>query len=187
MAIVTLDEIKKQLGITGNDKDAELQLYIDMLPQWLYDITGVWFGSLKTETEIQDYRPVVFLDNVYIKEVSQIKQGRITDETTDADLSEVHGYSVDSKTGRVTLSTTGYKDQYERTDYDQLHITYTYGLVDVPAAVKMAAILMVRGMMQEISSGGVTVTAERVGNYQKTYSVSKKEQTLLAPFVRFLV
>ena len=40
MAIVTLDEIKKQLGITGNDKDAELQLYIDMLPQWLYDITG---------------------------------------------------------------------------------------------------------------------------------------------------
>ena len=92
MAIVTLDEIKKQLGITGNDKDAELQLYIDMLPQWLYDITGVWFGSLKTETEIQDYRPVVFLDNVYIKEVSKIKQGRITDETTDADLADVHGY-----------------------------------------------------------------------------------------------
>lgn len=187
MAIVTLDEIKKQLGITGNDRDAELQMYIDMLPQWLYDITGVWFGSLKTETEIQDYRPVVFLDNVYIKEVSKIKQGRITDETTEDSLSEVHGYSVDNKTGRVTLSTTGYKDQYERTDYDQLQITYTYGLVDVPAAVKMAAILMVRGMANEISSGGTTVTSERVGNYQKTYSVSKKEQTLLAPFVRFLV
>ena len=42
-------------------------------------------------------------------------------------------------------------------------------------------------MMQEISSGGTTVTSERVGNYQKTYSVSKKEQTLLAPFVRLLV
>lgn len=181
-SIITLAELKAYLGITDNTQDDELGALLEVLPAWLYDLTGTWFGQTKAITERQDYAPVIFLDNWPVVSVEGIWRGYDEDNNV-ANLGEVNNYRID-ETGRITLTSGQYNYIQERKDYDQLLIKYTAGIATVPAPVKQAAKIMLKSLYTADASGGTEISSEQVGSYRKTYKQSNKEMVLLAPYLR---
>lgn len=186
--ILTLAELKAYLGIAADDatQDTELGALLSVLPAWLYDITGTWFGSTKEVTEVQDYAPVVFVDNWPVTAVSNVYIGTLRAGMTLSDLYEDTSFTW-SDTGRITLTTGSYNHITERKDYDQVHVKYTYGVATVPEPVKQAAKIMLKSLWVSDQNGGTEVSSEQVGSYRKTYKQTNKEQILLAPYLRVRV
>jgi len=183
--ILTLDELKAYLGITDNTQDAELGALLGILPQWIYDITGTWFGSKKTIDETQDYAPVIFLDNMPVIEVNEVRIGYNPFGEAGEDY-EVTEYRVD-KTGRLALSLGQYNHIAQRRDYNEVAINYTFGVEEVPATVKEAGKIMLAGLYNSAANDGLELSSEAVGSYRKTYKQSNKEDVLLAPYMRVRV
>lgn len=171
MMIVSLEEAKKKLGITGTEQDTEVTTMINALTAELYSITGRSFGEVKTVTdESHDYAPRVYLDNMDIRSVTSIKEGYGTPyrETT-------QNIQFDS-TGRVVLSSAaGHRSSTN--DFDDVRVSYTFGVPEseVPADLKLAALDLLNSYWKTTTGEIQTshrVTSISIGSLRKTFAES---------------
>lgn len=181
--ILTLAELKKYLGIAADDtsQDEEVQGLLAVLAPWLYDVTGTWFGSPKTEEETLDYAPVVFVNHFPVISVEGIwRDYNKTHATADMDEQSLDNVRW-NKEGRIVLS---YRYDFNQTrgDYSDVTVKYTHGIVEVPQTVRMAAKLFAAGLYKASINDGLELSSEAVGSYRKTYKPSNKEQVLLEPY-----
>lgn len=139
--MITLAELKTYLGITDNTQDARLQLVVDAANDYVESITLMnYSGTDKTRSEIIDYRDNVYLGRMGIKSITGIKLYQTNTQAESADI-PTDSYTFNS-VGRVTLD-GNYGDDYNRSHYNAVHITYTYGLQTgetVPAELKLATL-----------------------------------------------
>lgn len=178
--IITLAELKAYLGIADDDtsQDAKLITLLAVLPDYLYDQTGVWFGSAKEITETQDYADVVFLDHIPVLAVTSIKRDypgyeQVIDGAT---------YKLNKNTGRLTLRERYGREGGNRRDYDELEIVYTTGITPVPASIKEAAKMFASGLYNAAANDGLEVSSEQIGSLRRTYKVSTREADLLSGY-----
>lgn len=178
--ILTLDELKQYLDIVDETHDTELGNLLNVLPEYIHQQTGVWFGEAKEITETLDYERVVFLSHVPVIDVTEIKRG-YGDDATALDLANVR---ISKDTGRITL---GYNYGYETTrrDYDEIEVKYTTGIVAVPETIKEAAKLFAAALFNDRANDGMEITSEKVGTLSRTYKTSSREQDLLSAYRMF--
>jgi hypothetical protein len=181
--ILTLATLKAYLGIAADDttQDVALGELLAVLAPWLYDVTGTWFGSPKTEEEILDYAPVVFVNHFPVLSIEGIWRDYDKDHLTANMESQDMGNVRWNKEGRIVLSGR-YDFNQSRADYSDVTVKYTHGIVTVPTTVSMAAKIFAAGLWKASINDGTEVSSEQVGSYRKTYKPSNKEQVLLAPY-----
>jgi len=161
--IISLADLKTYLGITGTAQDARLQFIVDGVNAEVNKRTGRVWGETETIVdEIHDYEPVIFLCNLDVTDVSAVKLGRGTNQTTlDADTYRWNGL------GRLVLDTDSEDFVQNVDDYDELAITYTHGTATAPDDLVLAA-LQLGGHMNRSING--EVTEESVGSFRKKYA-----------------
>lgn len=168
--MITLAELKAYLGIDPGDtsQDAKLQLIVDATNAYIEDTTLMnYSGSDKTRSEVQDYRDNIYLGRMGVKTITALKLYQSSTETETDDLA-TDSYTFNN-VGRLTLD-QNYNDDYNRSDYNAVHVTYTYGLEtgeEVPADLKLAA-LQFASEQVSASAGGDSrhVKSESTGSYR---------------------
>lgn len=169
--IVTLEEAKSKLGITGTESDEKVTAMLQSLTDEIYSITGRSFGVVRTVTdESHDYAPRIYLDNMDIRSVTSVKRGspdNYTEDTTGIQF---------SSEGRVTLSgASGHR--VSTSDFDDVRVSYTFGVetANVPQDLKLAALDLLNTYWK--TQEGEIVTTQRltsvsIGSYRETYAES---------------
>lgn len=172
--MLTLDDIKSYLGITGTAEDARLTLIRDAVNQYIEDVTLTnWSTTAKTRSEILDLRDNVMLGRMGILSITEVREYQRGTETQSAPLAaDTYTYS---DVGRLTID-QNYGDDYNRSHYNALHVTYTYGLPVggiVPADLKLAALQMAREYYEGTDGNDSRrVKSERTGSYSVEYETS---------------
>lgn len=172
--MITLAELKSYLGITDNSQDARLTLVVNATNDYVEGITLMnYTGTDKTRSEVIDYRDNVYLGRMGIKTITEIRLYQTNTEAQTPPL-DTDDYTFNSL-GRVTLDGI-YGDDYNRSDYNAVHITYTYGLATgetVPADLKLAA-LQYASEYASATSGTDSrkVKSESTGSYRIEFSES---------------
>lgn len=172
--MLNLDDIKSYLDITGTDEDARLTLIRDAVNQYIEDTTLMnWTTTPKTRTEIHDYRDSIMLGRMGILTITEVREYQRGTETTSDPLA-TDSYTF-STVGRLTLDQT-YGDDYNRSHYNAVHVTYTYGLAEgetAPADLKLAALQMAREYYEGTAGNDSRrVKSERTGSYSVEYDTS---------------
>lgn len=175
--MVTLQELKTYLGITGTDNDAQLNLIISMLPAYVKLMTGRWYGALQEVTETYDYAPTLFLANPDVDSITWIKRGyspthspEDTDNLTTIDPQDYRWNDL----GRISLSSKFYNNK-TKSDYDEVMVKYKYGNTTVPADIKLAAMMFAGDAFNAIDG---EVTEETLDTYKRKYTPSTSAQNI---------
>jgi hypothetical protein len=169
--MVTLQELKTYLGISGTDNDAQLNLIITMLPAYVKLMTGRWYGALQEVTETYDYAPTVFLANADIDSITYVKRGYDPEhDFDDSDLYELIDPSDYrwNKLGRISLSSQFFHNK-TKDNYDEVVVKYKYGNATVPADIKLAAMMFAGDAFNAIDG---EVTEETLDTYKRKYTPS---------------
>lgn len=142
MALVTLEEAKRQLDITGTAEDVELQTYIDALDAVIEGFVGVVEQREITDT-ITGGGPVLAVLHPPLVAVSSLT-GRDVDYAADS-------LTVNGPAGIIGRSGGG---PFPAGDYT---VTYTAGRPTVPPTVKLAALVLLQHLWrtQRASRGGL--------------------------------
>lgn len=174
--MITLAELKAYLGIAEDDtsQDARLQLIVDATNARVEEVTLInWTGTDKTRSEIIDYRDNVYLGRMGIKEITSLKlyQRQTQDESAEIRTKDYTFNDV----GRLTLD-QNYGDDYNRGDYNAVHVTYKYGLAEgeiVPADLKLAALQMAKEYMEATAGNDSRrIKSESTGSYRIEFTES---------------
>lgn len=172
--MLDLAAVKSYLGIEGTDEDENLQLVVDAVNQYIEDTTLMnWTTTPKTRSEIHDYRDSVMLGRMGILSITEVREyQRGTEQQSDPLDSDSYTYS---NVGRLTLDQS-YGDDYNRSHYNAVHVTYTYGLAEgetAPADLRLAALQMAREYYEGTSGNDSRrVKSERTGSYSVEYDTS---------------
>lgn len=172
--MLDLAAVKQYLGIEGTDEDARLQLIVDAVNQYVEDVTLTnWTTTPKSRSEILDYRDNVMLGRMGILSITEVREyQRGTEDESDPLNPKTYTYS---DVGRLTLD-QHYGDDYNRSNYNALHVTYTYGLKEgevAPADLKLAALQMAREYYEGTDGNDSRrVKSERTGSYSVEYDSS---------------
>jgi len=172
--MITLAELKAYLGIAAGDtsQDVKLQLIVNATNAYVEDTTLMnYSGADKTRSEVTDYRDNVYLGRMGIKTITNLQLYQTNTETATPTL-DAKSYTFNN-IGRLTLD-QNYNDDYNRNDYNSVHVTYTYGLEvgeTVPADLKLAA-LQFASEQNSTSAGGDSrhVKSESTGSYRIEFS-----------------
>lgn len=174
--MITLAELKTYLGIDAGDtsQDARLQLIVDATNGYIEDTTLMnYSGTDKTRSEILDYRDNVYLGRMGIKTITSIKLYQTnTEAETPALLANDYTFN---NIGRLTLD-QNYGDDYNRNDYNAVHVVYTYGMATgetVPPDLKLAALQYAKEYADGTSgSDSRRVKSESTGSYRIEFTES---------------
>lgn len=174
--MITLAELKAYLGIAADDEsqDARLQLILDATNQYVEDVTLYNWGDDKQRSETWDYRDNVYLGRMGIKSIDSIKLYQTNTNSESSELKDKKNYTWNDL-GRLTLDFV-YGDDYNRDDYNVVHVTYTYGHKEgetMPADLKLAALQYAKEYM-EASAGSDSrrVKSESTGSYRIEFTES---------------
>lgn len=142
MALVTLEEAKRQLDITGTAEDIELQTYIDALPAVIEGFVGVVEQREITDT-ITGGGPTLAVLHPPLVSVSALA-GRDVDYPADF-------LTVNGPAGIIGRSEGG---TFPAGDYT---VTYTAGRPSVPPTIRLAALVLLQHLWrtQRASRGGL--------------------------------
>lgn len=142
MALVTLEEAKRQLNITGDSEDVELQVYIDALPEVIEGFVGVVEQREITDMVTGGGAALAVLHPPLVSVTS------LSDGSTSypADTLTVNGVA-----GTITQSGGG---AFPAGTY---MVTYTAGRAEVPPTIKLAALILLQHLWrtQRASRGGL--------------------------------
>jgi hypothetical protein len=132
MALVTLEEAKRQLDLTGTAEDVELQVYVDALPEVIEGYIGVVEPREITDT-VSGGGPSLMVLHPPVLSVTALS-GPGTAPVS---------YPVD------TLAVTGPAGLISRTDgapfaAGTYTVTYQAGRAAVPPTVKLAALILLQ-------------------------------------------
>ncbi|ODA69516.1 head-tail connector protein [Streptomyces sp. AVP053U2] len=142
MALVTLEEAKRQLDITGTSEDVELQTYIDALPAVIEGIVGVVEQREVTDIVTGGGTTLAVLHPPLVS-VSSLA-GRDVSYPTD-------GLTVNGPAGIIGRLGGG---TFPVGDYT---VTYTAGRPEVPPTIKLAALILLQHLWrtQRATRGGL--------------------------------
>lgn len=133
----------------------------DAVNAFIERTTGRVWGETSSGSEKHDLASVIFLNNCDIIDVTGASVCGNDLEATD--------YTW-SPTGRVSI---GRREYGFRPRYNAVEIEYTYGITDVPADLKQAAIALANDFYGYAESGQKEVTSEAVGSLRYTYATGK--------------
>jgi len=180
--MLTLDELKTYLGIALDDtsQDARLQLVLDATNEYIEQVTLRNFGDDKTRTETHDYRDSVFLGRMGVKTITSVKLYQSSTET-ETDALDADSYTF-NQVGRLTLD-QNYNDDYNRGDYNAVHVVYTYGKATgeaTPGDLILAALQTAREYYEGTSGNDSRrVVSESTGSYRIQFDTSSSIQDTL--------
>lgn len=155
-SIITTAELEQYTGETLDASRAEQ--VVEAVNAYIERATGRVWGEVVVTTETHDFASVIFLNNMDVVDVSELK-------LNDAVL-EVPRYKW-RDTGRVVLSTRESGFHYR---YDEVEVTYTYGNLEVPADLKLAALSLASDFYTFAADGQTEVSAEGIGSLRYTYA-----------------
>jgi hypothetical protein len=182
-SIVSLEEVKRYLNISDDSSDNQLNFFVDALVDYVYTQTGRYYGCTKTTTEIHDYAPVIFLENLDIASIAYVKHGYSPTHDFDDDTENLRTIDPEdyrwNSVGRVMLSAS-YCRQFSpnRHDYDQIVVKYSYGVQIAPADLKLACLQFISDGFRNIEG---EVTSEALDSFRRSYKPSSQaKETFMA-------
>lgn len=142
MALVTLEEAKRQLGITGTSEDVELQTYIDALPAVIEGFVGV-VEQREITDQVAGGRPALAVLHPPLVSVTSLSGVGVTYLADSLEL--------DSTAGVITQASGGVFPAGTYT------VTYTAGRPSVPPTIKLAALVLLQHLWrtQRATRGGL--------------------------------
>lgn len=142
MALVTLEEAKRQLDITGTTEDVELQTYIDALPAVIEGFVGVVEQREIVDTITGD-GPVLAVLHPPLVSVTSLSGGGTSYGADTLTVNSVAGTIAQSGGGSFPAGT--------------YTVTYTAGRPSVPPTIKLAALVLLQHLWrtQRASRGGL--------------------------------
>lgn len=176
-AIVSLAEVKKHLNIDDTDSDDELRFYMDAATEMVEGMVGPVARRIVTETVtgrdgelILNHAPAISLTTV---ESTQGWTGTY----------DTAGMHLDGPSGIVRYGATGLTWSYP------VSVTYVAGRVIVPAAIRLAT-LIILAHMWETQRGGDSPASLLAGGDQDPgfspgfgFAVPNRAKELLAPYM----
>jgi hypothetical protein len=177
VALLTLDEAKTQLDIDSTAHDAELTLYIEALTPVIESYIGPVEDQTFTE-QADAHGGVVCLNQTPVLAITSMAPALTGGQAYTPDL--LH---VDSGSGVVRLLSGGslYGGPWT--------ITYTAGRGEVPATVKLAALILLQHLWR--TQNGAARGASPADDYAVTepvpgfgYAVPNRVLQLLEPYKR---
>ena len=177
MALLTLDEAKRQLDIESTAHDVELQLYVDSLTAVIESYVGPVEDREVTELA-QAHGGVVCLLSTPVIAVTSLTPALSEGIAYTPDLLQVDGPS-----GVVRLLSGGYLCGGPWT------VTYTAGRGAVPPTIKLAALILLQHLWR--TQNGAAHGAGPADDYSVTepipgfgYAVPNRVLQLLEPYKR---
>ena len=160
MSIITASELNTYTGQTLDT--ARAAQVVAAVESYIKDFTGRSFGATTTVTdELHDYAPVIFLRNLDVTDVTEVRLGQTGDsQTTTTDF-------LWSDTGRVILNES--RVGFRRTR-DYIRVSYTHGVTTVPDDLKLAALSLAADYYNHADSNNQELTAEGIGSYRLSYA-----------------
>jgi hypothetical protein len=158
--VITTDDLQDYLGSGVVIDAARAQQVVDAVNASIERMTGRVWGATRTATEVYDYQPVLFLKQMDVISVSSVSRN-------DTAL-QASSYKFRS-TGRLILSS--YEGRF-RPHYDEISVTYTYGNIDVPEDLKLAALSLAADAYNYVDEDGSQgeVTEEQIGSLRYKYA-----------------
>lgn len=145
MALVTLEEAKRQLGIVGDGEEVELQTYIDALPAVIEGFVGVVEEREITDTISGGGPALAVLHPPLVSVTSLSGPGTAPVAYTSDRL------ALDGPAGVISRADGGHFPNGAYT------VTYTAGRPTVPPTIKLAALVLLQHLWrtQRASRGGL--------------------------------
>lgn len=178
MALLTLDDAKAQLNITGTDSDTELQVYVDAVAAVIEEYVGPVESRQVVETQdagggrralVLRRTPVLSLTSV-----EPLQSGGVA--------YPVDGLFTDLESGEVRRTDRGWF-------CGLLQVTYQAGRAEVPATVNLAARMLVQHLWRTQRSARAGALPGGGDDYSVSepipgfgYAVPNRVLELLAPY-----
>lgn len=159
--LITLDDVHAHLNIPASDisHDVELQGFIDAATAAISYATGPVQPTVYSETRdggspviMLDHPPIITVNSVieYVGQVARTLTAQAPGATVDN-----YGYSLDDAvSGKLVRRSSAGTPMPFWGGPGAIVITYTAGIVSIPADVRMAALEDLRGLYQQTQQGG---------------------------------
>ncbi|MGZ6836775.1 MAG: phage head-tail connector protein [Blastococcus sp.] len=156
MAIVSLADVKLQLGKTSTADDTELQAYIDATT----DVIEEYCGAIVPQ-QVSEWHDDIGASEIQLREERVISITSVTGylgtstynyvEAATPDVASLYSYEVDpSHAGRlVRLGSGGYPQPF----VGRTLVVYQAGFSTIPASINLAARLIVQSMWRSQNGG----------------------------------
>lgn len=153
----------------GKATDATLATTVtNAVNQWVENRTHRCWGDTVTVTdELYQWNNVVWLRHQDIQEITAVKLGWPGQSQSTVDASAYYLNPL----GRLTFYSNANRNM-SRLYSDYLHVSYIYGVAEVPDDLKLAALGVAAGYYNWALSGNKDVVATSVGSYRVQYSGS---------------
>jgi hypothetical protein len=151
--IIDLDTAKSQLRITSANSDTKLQMYVDAVAEVVQFYCGDLVGAQYTEVH-DGGDPAIYLRHTPVKSIINVTEyiGNIvytlTNQPPGASV-DAWGYSLDDpESGRLVRRTASGMAFRFVPGYGNVNVTYTTGVATIPAAVRLAAGMIIDQLWQ---------------------------------------
>lgn len=150
MSVVTLDEAKTHLNIASDADDVELQSTLDAAEAAIETYLGVtltptavteWHDGSRTQI-VLDKAPIV--DVTSVTEYSGTTAQDLTAQPLDGSTFDGYGYEVDSVTGLLSRTSSGYVARFA----SRVKVVYQAGYATLPADLKQAVLELTRHLWE---------------------------------------
>lgn len=170
MSVITKAELETYMsGETLNSGQADL--VVAAVDAYVENTTGRSFGGTKTVTdEVHDSGSVIFLRHMDVIEVLSVKHGRGSGSATTLNP---ESYFVNSY-GRLVLGESRVGFNAYR---DYVKVSYKYGVTQVPADLKLAALSVAADFYNFAAGGNVSVTEVGIGSYREKVASGQADST----------
>lgn len=161
--VITINDLQSYLGTTLDAQRASI--IVDSVNDYIESETNRCWGETKTTTENYNFGKTLYLRHQDVIGIDQITVGWPGQTLSPIDPT---GYYF-NQFGRVTLfwATWSKVAGVQSALYnDYIHVTYQYGVAEVPADLKEAAIGVAVGLYNWAKAGGNEVATYSVGSYR---------------------
>jgi len=166
-ALVTLDNVKTFLGITGSSKDAILEMLINMITDHIEKRTGLRFTDTTYSEEEYDGTGVKTLSinnfPITATQAFKLEQNNAWDNSDDWEEVDTDEYWVDNDTGIITKTSVFAKST------KNFRITYSAGYTTIPYDLQLLVMNLISEILNKRSSAGVL--EERLGDRTVKFDV----------------
>lgn len=161
--IITIDDLSSYMNKSLTS--AVAQQVVDAVNAYIENRTHRCWGEVKTATERVNWSSSLYLKHQDVVDITTAKTGfpGQTQDTIDAD-----DYYVNS-IGRLSFFTSGLPNP-SRGYRDWLEIVYTYGVLDVPEDLRLAALGLASGFYNWAGNGQKDIVESQVGSYRVKYA-----------------
>lgn len=176
---LTLAEVKTHLNISDTSADAELPGFIDAAQQVVEDYIGTPLTSASASESYYGLNgPTVVLRRYPITDLTAITAATLTDAYgTLTTFTPATDLLVDGTTGLLRRTSGGYFT-------GTLTVTYAAGHADLPPAIRMGWLEVIRDLWQQTQRGAAALPLSGMGDDLGMSAPTPRWRLLLAPYAR---